>query len=115
MKGIRAAALAVFFFSVQSGAQTQQQDFSKIEVETTDLGHRMYMLEGGGGNITLAASNAGVIMVDSQFAPLTAKIKAAIGKITNQPVRYLINTHVHPDHTGGNANFANDGVIVLAQ
>jgi len=92
----------------------QQQDFSKIEVKTTDLGRNTYMLEGAGGNVTVAVGTDGVIMVDAQFAPMHDKLKAAIAKITNQPVKYLINTHYHGDHTGGNAAFGKEGVTIVA-
>src|SRR5688500_8667642 len=72
------------------------------------------MLEGQGGNITIAVGSDGIIMVDGQFAPLSDKIKAAIRAISPLPVRYLVNTHYHGDHTGGNENFAKDGVVVVA-
>jgi cyclase len=90
-------------------------DFSKVEIKTTDLGDNVYMLEGQGGNITVAAAQNGIIMVDGQFAPLHDKIKAAIAVVSNLPVKYLINTHYHGDHTGGNESFARDGVTVVAQ
>ena len=90
-------------------------DWDKIQIKTTDLGNQTYMLEGQGGNITVAVGSDGIIMVDGQFAPLSAKIKAAIAAISNQPIKYLINTHYHGDHTGGNDNFQKDGVIVVAQ
>src|SRR6185295_5342098 len=89
-------------------------DFSKVEIKTTDLGDNVYMLEGQGGNITVAVGKAGIIMVDGQFAPLHDKIKAAIATLSNQPIKYLINTHYHGDHTGGNEGFAKDGAIVVA-
>src|SRR5881398_2195348 len=89
-------------------------DFSKVEIKTTDLGDNVYMLEGQGGNITIAVGKAGIIMVDGQFAPLHDKIKAAISTISNLPIKYLINTHYHGDHTGGNEAFAKDGAIVVA-
>jgi glyoxylase-like metal-dependent hydrolase (beta-lactamase superfamily II) len=92
----------------------QQQDFSKIEVKTTDLGHNTYLLEGAGGNVTVAVGTDGVIMVDAQFAPMHDKLKAAIAKITDKPVKYLINTHYHGDHTGGNAAFGKEGVTIVA-
>src|SRR5258705_1200112 len=76
-------------------------DFSKVEIKTTDLGDNVYMLEGQGGNITVAVGKAGIIMVDGQFAPLHDKIKAAISTISSLPIKYLINTHYHSDHTGG--------------
>lgn len=90
------------------------QDFSRVEIKTTDLGHKTYMLEGQGGNITIAVAANGVIMVDGQFAPLHDKIKAAVAAVTKQPVRFLVNTHYHGDHTGGNAGFHADGVGVVA-
>lgn len=90
-------------------------DFSKVEMKTTDLGDNMYMIEGQGGNITVAVAKDGIIMVDGEFAPLHDKIKAAISTISNQPVKYLINTHFHGDHTGGNAPFARDGVTIVSE
>jgi glyoxylase-like metal-dependent hydrolase (beta-lactamase superfamily II) len=92
----------------------QQQDFSKVEVKTTDLGNNTYMLEGAGGNVTIAVGSDSVIMVDAQFAPMHDKLKAAIAKITNKPVKYLINTHYHGDHTGGNEAFGKEGVTIVA-
>jgi cyclase len=89
-------------------------DWDKIQIKTTDLGNNTYMLEGQGGNITVAVGSDGIIMVDSQFAPLSDKIKAAIKAISPQPVKYLVNTHFHGDHTGGNANFALAGATVVA-
>ena len=90
-------------------------DFSKAEIKTTDLGDNIYMLEGVGGNITVAVAKDGIIMVDGQYAPLHDKIKAAIAAISNQPIKYLVDTHFHGDHTGGNEPFAKDGVIIVAQ
>jgi glyoxylase-like metal-dependent hydrolase (beta-lactamase superfamily II) len=89
-------------------------DFSKVEIKTTDLGDGVYMLEGQGGNMTLATAKSGAILVDSQFAPLHDKIKAAITAVTPQPVKYLVNTHFHGDHTGGNEAFANEGTTIVA-
>jgi len=88
-------------------------DFSKINVVTTDLGHRTFMLEGAGGNVTVAVGDDAVIMVDGQFAPMHDKLKAAIAAVTPNKIAYLINTHHHGDHTGGNAGFAADGAIVV--
>ena len=90
-------------------------DFSKVEIKTSDLGDNCYMLEGQGGNITVAVAKEGIIMVDGQFAPLHDKIKAAVAVISNLPIKYLINTHYHGDHTGGNELFAKDGAIIVAQ
>src|SRR5579871_3016521 len=116
MKHFRLAAIALTAAVMAAPAFAQgQPDFSKIEVTTTDLGHNTYMLEGAGGNVTVAVGSNGVIMVDSQFAPMHDKLKAAIAKITNQPVKDLINTHYHGDHTGGNAAFGKEGVTIVAQ
>lgn len=89
-------------------------DFSKVQIKTTDLGHGLYALEGLGGNIGVSIGDDGVFLVDDQFAPLNDKIKAAIRKLTSKPVSYLINTHWHPDHTGGNEQFARAGTLVFA-
>ncbi len=96
-------------------ARAQQADFSKVEVKITDLGHRTYMLEGAGGNVTIALGDDAAIMVDSELAPMHDKLKAAIATLTRAPVRYLVDTHFHGDHTGGNAAFAEDGAVVVAQ
>jgi glyoxylase-like metal-dependent hydrolase (beta-lactamase superfamily II) len=113
---------AVATFIALSGAAFAQQqpsappppDFSKVEIKTTNLGDGLYMLEGQGGNITVAVAKDGIIMVDGQFAPHD-RIKAAITAISNQPVKTLINTHYHGDHTGGNEPFGKDGVTVVSQ
>ena len=108
-------ALSGGVFAQTPPAAPPPPDFSKVEIKTTDLGDDVYMLEGQGGNITVAVSKDGIIMVDGEFAPLHDKIKAAIVLVSSQPIKYLINTHFHGDHTGGNAPFAKDGAIVVAQ
>jgi len=107
-------ALSGATFAQQSAAPPAP-DFSKVEIKTTHLGDNIYMLEGQGGNITVAVGKDGIIMVDGQYAPLHDKIKAAIEAISNKPVKYLINTHFHGDHTGGNELFAKDGVTIVSQ
>jgi glyoxylase-like metal-dependent hydrolase (beta-lactamase superfamily II) len=89
-------------------------DWDKVQIKTVDLGNKTYMLEGQGGNITVAVGTDAVIMIDGQFAPLSDKIKAAIKAISPLPIKYLVNTHYHGDHTGGNENFAKDGVTIVA-
>jgi glyoxylase-like metal-dependent hydrolase (beta-lactamase superfamily II) len=74
----------------------------------------IHMLEGRGGNIGLSIGDDGVIMIDDQFAPLTDRIVAAIGEVTDEEIRFLINTHVHGDHVGGNENLGNAGVLIFA-
>jgi len=89
-------------------------DWAKVQIRVTDLGNKTYMLEGAGGNITFAVGSDAIIMVDGQYAPLSDKIKAAIKEISPLPIKYMVNTHFHGDHTGGNDNFAKDGVTIVA-
>ncbi len=116
MLRITSAALG-FAAAMFAGAALAQQpiDWDKIEIKTIDLGNKTYMLTGQGGNITVAVGSDAIIMVDGQFAPLHPKIKAAIAAISPLPIKYLINTHYHGDHVGGNGPFQADGVIVVAQ
>jgi len=93
----------------------QAQDFSKVEIKTTKLTPNFYQLEGQGGAIGVLTGPEGVFVVDSEFAPLTEKIVAAIRQVSNAPIRFLINTHVHGDHTGGDENFGKMGVTILAR
>jgi glyoxylase-like metal-dependent hydrolase (beta-lactamase superfamily II) len=95
----------------------QNQDFSKVQIKVTKVSGNIYMLEGEGGNIAASLGEDGIVIVDDQFAPLADKIQAALKalKITDKPVRFVINTHYHGDHTGGNEPFANSGSTVIAQ
>ena len=90
------------------------QDFSKVEVKTTRITQTTYMLTGAGGNMGLSVGSDAVFLIDDQFAPLTEKITAAIAQITPKPVRFVVNTHWHYDHTGGNENLGKSGVIIVA-
>jgi len=92
----------------------QQQDFSEVEIKSEKVAEGVYMLTGAGGNIGLSAGQSGTFVIDDQFAPLTDKILNAIWAITPQPVRFVINTHLHGDHTGGNENLGKAGAIVVA-
>ncbi|MGB9369730.1 MAG: MBL fold metallo-hydrolase [Xanthobacteraceae bacterium] len=89
-------------------------DWAKVEIKITDLGNKTYMLTGAGGNITFAVGSDAIIMVDGQYAPLSDRIKAAIKEVSPLPIKYMVNTHFHGDHTGGNDNFAKDGVTIVA-
>ena len=90
------------------------QDFSKVEIKTEKLSETTYMLVGAGGNIGLSVGEDAVFVIDDQFAPLAAKIKAAIARITPKPVQFVLNTHFHFDHTGGNEAFGKDGALIVA-
>jgi glyoxylase-like metal-dependent hydrolase (beta-lactamase superfamily II) len=113
VRGAAWTVLAVMLVGVPVAVAAQ--DFDKVEIKTTKVGDNLYLLEGQGGTIAALAGNDGVFLVDSQFAPLTDKIVAAIRKITDRPIRFLVNTHVHGDHTGGNENFAKLGVTLISR
>ena len=99
---------------IAGGAHAQQEDFSKVTIKTTKLAEGLYMLEGAGGNIGVSVGDDGVIVVDDQFAPLTPKIQEAISKISPKPIKFVLNTHWHGDHVGGNENLAAAGAVVIA-
>ena len=96
-------------------ALAQQQDFSQVQIKTTKLAGNFYMLEGSGGTIGVLPGPEGVFMVDTQFAPLGDKIVAAIKQISDGRIRWLVNTHVHPDHIGGNENIGKLGATIFAR
>jgi len=91
-----------------------QQDFSKVEIRTEKLADTVYMLVGAGGNLGLSVGEDAVFLVDDQFAPLTPRIEAAIAKLTPKPVKFVLNTHWHFDHTGGNENLGKAGSVIVA-
>ena len=100
------------FLLAASAAFAQQQDFSKVQVKVTKVAGSVYMLEGAGGNIGVSVGDDGIVIVDDQFAPLADRIQAALKGITDKPVRFIINTHWHFDHTGGNGYFGKQGTII---
>jgi glyoxylase-like metal-dependent hydrolase (beta-lactamase superfamily II) len=100
------------FTSIANIVNAQVEE--NVTVSTTKLTNNTYMLKGSGGNILVSVGQDGVFMVDDQFAPLTEKIKQAISNITDQPVKFVINTHWHSDHTGGNENFGELGAIIVS-
>jgi len=89
-----------------------QQNFDAVEIHALQVRDGIYMLVGAGGNITMQIGEEGILLVDTQYAPLSAKIVAAIHKISDKPIHYIINTHHHGDHTGGNANLRAAGNTV---
>lgn len=110
------ARYALMFVALLFGgaAAAQDTDFSKVEIKTVPVADGIYMLLGQGGNIGVSVGEDGVFIIDDQFAPLTEKILAAIGELSEQPVRFVVNTHWHGDHTGGNENLARGGSVVVA-
>src|SRR5437763_5721264 len=92
-----------------------QQDFSKVEIKVTKVAGTVYMLEGSGGNIGVSVGDDGIVIVDDQFAPLAPMIKEALTSISDKPLKFVINTHFHFDHTGGNALFGVEAPIIASE
>ncbi len=112
MRHIAAAALLGAFALAQPAAA--QRDLSDVDIRTEHAGGQVYALFGAGGNIGVLRTDDGVILIDDQFAPLSEKIRAAVRAISDQPIRFILNTHWHGDHTGGNENFGAAGVVIVA-
>jgi glyoxylase-like metal-dependent hydrolase (beta-lactamase superfamily II) len=93
-------------------ATAQDQDFSKVQMKVSKVAGTVYILIGAGGNIGASVGDDGIVIVDDQYAPLADKIQAALKGITDKPVRFIINTHYHPDHTGGNEYFQKQAPII---
>jgi len=106
--------LPLIFITAAITNVISQRDFSDVTITTEQVIDNIYMLQGAGGNIAILIGEDGTLMVDDQFAPLSEKIMAAIKDISDQSVHYLLNTHWHGDHTGGNENFANAGATIIA-
>ena len=97
-----------------AGPLSAQAGLDTVQIRTLPAGKGVYMLMGSGGNLALSVGKDAAFLVDDQFAPLSEKILAAVKAVTDKPVRFLVNTHWHGDHTGGNENMANAGVIIVA-
>ena len=108
--GVCAAILVASLVYAQGG-----QDFSKVEIKANKLADKFYTLDGQGGTIGVLLGPDGVFMVDTQFAPLSDKIAAAIKQLTPQPIKFVVNTHVHGDHSGGDENFGKMGATIIAR
>ena len=114
LAGVAFALVAAFVTAFTPRAQ-QNVDWEAVEISTHHVAGTVHYLAGRGGNIGLSIGDDGVVMIDDQFAPLTDRIVEAIGGISNGNIRFLINTHVHGDHTGGNENLGRMGVDIVAQ
>ncbi len=104
----------VFVLSLTTTAFAQQRDFSGVTVTATKVAGTVYMLTGAGGNIGVTIGDDGIVIVDDQYAPLVPKIKEALRGISDKPIRFVLNTHYHGDHTGGNETFGRDLVPIVA-
>lgn len=112
MRLAKLSAAAVLAVSIPAAAQTP--DFSKVEIKSEVVAPGVAVLFGAGGNIGLSYGEDGSVLIDDQFAPLTDKIVAAVAAVGAKPVKYLVNTHWHYDHTGGNENLGKTGVTIFA-
>jgi glyoxylase-like metal-dependent hydrolase (beta-lactamase superfamily II) len=106
----RVFVFAIALYAVTASAQ--ERDFSKVEVKATKVAGTVYMLTGSGGNIGVSAGDDGIVIIDDQFAPLAPKIIQALNGITDKSIKFIINTHFHGDHVGGNEIFAHTGTII---
>lgn len=106
--------LALLFALAFSTAPALAQNFDKVQVRTEKLAENTYMLAGAGGNIGVSVGEDAVFLVDDQYAPMAPKIKAALAAITSKPVRFVLNTHWHEDHSGGNETFGKADAVIVA-
>ena len=110
-----ACAVAALWLAAPAVLRAQEQDFTKVQIETVPVAQGVSMLIGAGGNIGVSTGADGVLLIDDQFAPLHPKIVAAVEALKSGPVRFVLNTHWHFDHTGGNELFGKGGALLVAQ
>ncbi|WP_444919961.1 MBL fold metallo-hydrolase [Microbulbifer sp. CnH-101-G] len=108
------AAIAALAGSLIGTPILAEDRFAKVEISSEPVAGNVYMLQGAGGNIAVLVGEDGTFMVDDQYAPLTAKIQKAVESLAKQPLRFVINTHWHGDHTGGNENLGKSGALIVA-
>jgi glyoxylase-like metal-dependent hydrolase (beta-lactamase superfamily II) len=106
--------LAIGTAALLSTAVQAQQNFDKVEIKTEKLSPNTYVLFGAGGNIGVSVGDDALFLVDDQYAPMTPKILAALKALTDKPVKFVLSTHWHGDHTGGNENMGKQGVVLVA-
>ncbi|HYB63825.1 MAG TPA: MBL fold metallo-hydrolase [Steroidobacteraceae bacterium] len=115
MDGPRRWALCGVILLVTAWLPAWAQSAPDVEILTSQLRDNLYLLQGSGGNTLVSTGADGVLLVDDEYADLSSKLMTAIGKLTGRPVRFVINTHWHNDHTGGNAAFGKAGALIIAQ
>src|SRR5688500_16769481 len=108
----RFSAFFALIILVTASTAYAQEDYSKVEIKASKVAGNVYMLEGRGGNIGVSVGSDGILIVDDQFAPLAEKIKAALKTLGEGKLKFVLNTHWHGDHTGGNAAFSSEGSII---
>lgn len=109
---LKAIAVSILLLFLAAAVDSQQTDFSKVEIKVQKVSGSVYMLEGLGGNIGASVGDDGIVIVDDEFLPLADKIEAALKGITDKPVKFVLNTHWHGDHTGGNPHFGEKAPII---
>ncbi len=113
-KTIQVQLFCIMFFAVSTGTAIAQQNFDDVEIQTIQVADGIFMLSGSGGNLGLSVGEDGAFLIDDQYAPLTKKIVSAIKAQTEHKVQFVVNTHWHGDHTGGNENMGAAGAIIVA-
>jgi cyclase len=113
MNKLHKLSFFIIFPMLHASSTALAQDFDEVQINVHPVAGQVYYIEGRGGNIGLFVGDDGVFLIDDQFAPLTDKIVAAIRLLSDEPIRFLVNTHLHPDHTGGNENFGKMGALVF--
>jgi len=113
MKNLVWSACAVVAIVLAFSGLSQAQDFDDVEIVVHPVSGNVSYIQGSGGNIGLFVGEDGVFLIDDQYAPLTERIVAAIREVSNEPIRFLVNTHMHPDHVGGNENFGKMGTLIF--
>jgi len=111
--GIRSTTFVTALLLILTNSAFAQQDWDAVEMTVHPIAGNVSYIEGSGGNIGLFTGDDGVFLIDDQYAPLTEKIVAAIRTVSSKPIRFLVNTHMHPDHTGGNENFGKMGTMIF--
>src|SRR5207253_1467925 len=116
---VKTTAVVVVMISFSFAARAQFGDPSKVTLKTTPVAGGISMIEGAngfaGGNVAALVGDDGVFVVDDELHPLTVKLKAALAGLSKKPVKFVVNTHWHPDHTGGNEGLAAAGAVIIAQ